>query len=184
MKIAITGHTSGIGLSLYTKFKIQGHDVVGFSRSTGYDIGSDDVCCKLLNEIADCDVLVNNAYHSIGQNRILARILNEWNGSKKSVINISSNIVSVPYAYFDQYPAVQEYRTSKVVNNEIVNSYTGTVNILNVLPEAVKTNFFLGKFNKKFLEQGMSPDYVAELIINAFTVDKSGVLVIKNLGNT
>jgi short-subunit dehydrogenase len=128
-------------------------------------------------------VLVNNAYHSIGQNRILARILNEWNSSEKFIINISSNIVSMPYAYFDQYPPIQEYRTSKVVNNEIVSSYTGTVKILNVLPEAVKTNFFLGKFNKEFLEQGMSPDYVADLIINAFNTNKSGTLVIKNPGN-
>jgi short-subunit dehydrogenase len=183
MKIAITGHTSGIGLSLYTKFKTQGHTVIGFSRATGYDIGSEDICSKLLNEITDCDVLVNNAYHSIGQNRILARILNNWNGTEKSVINISSNIVSVPYAHFDQYPSVQEYRTSKVVNNDIVNNYTGTVKILNILPEAVKTNFFLGKFNREFLEKGMSPDYVAELIINTFNVNKSGTLVIKNLGN-
>ena len=181
MKIAITGHTSGIGLSLYTKFKTLGHDVIGFSRSTGYDIGSDDVCRKLLDEIADCEVLVNNAYHSIGQNRILARILNEWNGTKKTVINISSNIVSVPYAHFDQYPPVQEYRTSKVVNNEIVNSYLGTVKILNVLPDAVKTNFFLGKFNKEFIQNGMSSDYVAELIINKFNANEFGSLVISKI---
>jgi hypothetical protein len=74
---------------------------------------------------------------------------------------------------------VQEYRTSKVVNNEIVNSYSGTVNVLNVLPDAVKTNFFLGKFNKEFLENGLSPDYVAESIINKFNAGDFGSLVIK-----
>jgi hypothetical protein len=37
MKTAMTGHTSGIGLSLFEKLS---PNVKGFSRGTGYDINS------------------------------------------------------------------------------------------------------------------------------------------------
>ena len=36
MKVAITGHTNGIGLGLYNYFVDRGHQLVEFSRSNGY----------------------------------------------------------------------------------------------------------------------------------------------------
>ena len=182
IKIAITGHTSGIGLSLFTRFTELGNDVYGFSRSNGYDIGSNDVCDRLIDRIVDCDVFVNNAYHSVGQNRLLARMLTKWDIPQKSIINISSNIVSVPYVYFDQHPLVQEYRSNKLVSNDIINSYTGSVNILNVLPEGVNTNFYLGKLNPAFLANGMHPDYVADIVIDKFNKHEFETVIIKNPG--
>ena len=38
MKVAITGHTKGLGASLKKVFEETGHSVIGFSKSTGYDI--------------------------------------------------------------------------------------------------------------------------------------------------
>lgn len=182
LKIAITGHTSGIGLSLYNRFKDLGHEVIGFSRSTGHDISIPDVCYSLLDTLNDFDVFVNNAYDPVGQNRLLSGILNNWNGTEKSVINISSNIVSVPYSYFDKFQPVQEYRTSKIVNNDIVNSYKGTVRVLNVLPEGVKTNFYLGKLNPDFIANGMDPNYVTGIIMYEFNNNNFKTIVIKNPG--
>jgi len=37
MKVAITGHTYGIGAALKEKFDVEGQITMGFSRSNGYD---------------------------------------------------------------------------------------------------------------------------------------------------
>jgi NAD(P)-dependent dehydrogenase (short-subunit alcohol dehydrogenase family) len=59
MKIAITGHTQGIGKALYSHWAMQGHDVVGISRQTGYDLLTDKN--KIIEEVRTADVFVNNA---------------------------------------------------------------------------------------------------------------------------
>ena len=40
MNIRITGHARGLGRSLYEHFKSLGHNVEGYSLSTGYDINT------------------------------------------------------------------------------------------------------------------------------------------------
>ena len=40
MKIAITGHSAGIGQALAMLYVKQGHEVVGLSRRNGYNIRS------------------------------------------------------------------------------------------------------------------------------------------------
>ena len=37
-KIAITGYTSGIGKAIYEMGESYGHDMVGFSRATGFNL--------------------------------------------------------------------------------------------------------------------------------------------------
>lgn len=73
MKIIITGHTSGIGQRLFNHLK-KTHEVIGFSKSSGYDLSSD------INEIvaaADgCDVFINNAGTGRYQNELLERLYN------------------------------------------------------------------------------------------------------------
>ena len=41
MKIAITGHTAGIGEGVYKFYKKQGFECLGFSRTNGYNVGMD-----------------------------------------------------------------------------------------------------------------------------------------------
>ena len=38
MKVVITGHTKGIGKSVFDLLNDKGYDVVGLSRSNGFDI--------------------------------------------------------------------------------------------------------------------------------------------------
>lgn len=180
MKIAITGHTSGIGLSLFNKFKEQGHYVIGFSRRTGTDIGQKNICKEIVEAVNGFDVFVNNAYHPIGQNRLLSYILSSWTSG--TVVSISSDIVSVPYIKFDDSPADQEYISSKIVNNHIIASYDGPIKVLNVKPYIVRTNFHLGQYNSKFLENALEPDQVADLIIKEFKNDFKNKELIIGLG--
>ena len=43
MKVIITGHTSGVGKSLYDKLIELGHEVWGLSRSNAYDLSTDQL---------------------------------------------------------------------------------------------------------------------------------------------
>ena len=56
MKIAITGHTKGIGKACADVFSE--HEVIGFSRSNGFDIQAIE---PILDSSNDCDVFINNA---------------------------------------------------------------------------------------------------------------------------
>ena len=92
MKIAITGHSSGIGhqldliLSLTTK-----HDIQGYSKSNGWNIAERDGD-KIVEELIDFDpdVFFNNAYYPQIQNKILERLYEEWKDKDKVIINTGS----------------------------------------------------------------------------------------------
>ena len=55
-KVAITGHTSGLGAALFERFSVS-DDVVGLSRSNGFDIRDINGICE---RVKDCDVFINN----------------------------------------------------------------------------------------------------------------------------
>lgn len=60
-KIVITGHTAGLGKAIYDKFKeISCREIIGMSRSNGYDIEKD--FDKIVDEAAGAEMFINNAY--------------------------------------------------------------------------------------------------------------------------
>jgi len=60
-KIVITGHTGGIGKAIYDKFtEVSCHEIIGMSRSNGYDIESD--FDKVVEEAIGAEIFINNAY--------------------------------------------------------------------------------------------------------------------------
>jgi hypothetical protein len=60
-KIVITGHTSGIGKAIFDKFtEVSCHEIIGMSRSNGYDIEKD--FDKVVQEAAGAEIFINNAY--------------------------------------------------------------------------------------------------------------------------
>ncbi len=67
MKIAITGHTRGLGLAFYNHFKYS-NDVIGLSRSTGHDINQPDTLVPI---IESCDLFINNAYCEQQQSKLI-----------------------------------------------------------------------------------------------------------------
>ena len=85
MKVAITGHTSGIGRELYKHFD----NVVGFSRSNGYDITKD--LDKIIEESKNADIFINNAYSGFMQTELLFKLFHLWKDQDKLIVNISSN---------------------------------------------------------------------------------------------
>jgi NAD(P)-dependent dehydrogenase (short-subunit alcohol dehydrogenase family) len=86
MKIAITGHTSGLGKALYEFYTSIPYDkVIGLSRSNGFDINNPT---PILDAIQGFDVFINNAYDGFEQVNLLYELIQ---GFKGRIINISSN---------------------------------------------------------------------------------------------
>lgn len=86
--IAITGHTSGIGKAIYERLLLDGHEVVGFSRSCGFDIEQPD---EIIDAMCTFDAFVNNAHSSYAQVNLLQRLYPLWRDLDKTIICIGSN---------------------------------------------------------------------------------------------
>ena len=75
MKVAITGHTSGLGKGLYDHFLNQGHEVFGLSRSNGFDIS--DNFKQVVDICSECDLFINNAYCGDSQSKLILSLKNK-----------------------------------------------------------------------------------------------------------
>jgi hypothetical protein len=97
MKVAITGHTNGLGTEIHTLFS----DAVGFSRTNGFDLLQQDNVSRMIEVISDCDVFINNAFPAIAadsftgmgtQTQILYDVYQSWaDRPDRLIINLGSN---------------------------------------------------------------------------------------------
>lgn len=89
MNFIITGHTSGIGKSLYNKF-----GGIGLSKSAGFNIETDNI----IPYLEKADVFINNAFDDknySAQVKILYTAYEYWqHDPTKRIINIGSDIVN------------------------------------------------------------------------------------------
>jgi nucleoside-diphosphate-sugar epimerase len=103
MKIAITGHSAGIGQALAKIYTEQGHEVVGLSRRNGYNIRS---IPKVAGMIEPCDMFINNAQVGFAQTELFWEVWNRWRGQNKTIINISTQMTNnsiAPKEEWNQY---------------------------------------------------------------------------------
>ena len=144
-KIALTGHTRGIGKALADIFTAQGYDVVGYSKSNGYDIGDQSTRSNVLEQTKNFDIFINNAYHPVGQTALLDSVITQWNETNKLIINISSKMVHYTLSGFE------DYVSAKTKQNEIVKSrvFTNKPKILNIIVGAVDTDMAKVWLSKK-----------------------------------
>jgi len=91
MKIAITGHTRGIGQAC-AELLGQEHEIIGYSTSTGCDISDEAFPGDHWSELDECDVFINNAHHQDHQYRILSALCDRWLYEDKLIINNSTMI--------------------------------------------------------------------------------------------
>ena len=65
-KYAVTGHTQGIGKGLFDRLS---PDVIGFSKTNGYDISIPDSRRKIVKELLSnhCQVFINCTHHPFSQ---------------------------------------------------------------------------------------------------------------------
>jgi len=90
-KVAVTGHTSGIGKEIYEYCQFHGALVKGYSRSNGFDLkeGTGDT---IINAILrdDPEIVFNHAWYPRAQNKILKILHTQWVDREKVIINTGS----------------------------------------------------------------------------------------------
>ena len=92
IKIAITGHTKGLGAEITKHFEKE-HEVIGFSRTNEHDIKSPIDRKKIVKASADADVFINLVHNYYHQTDLLLEFFKEWEQKDKLIINISSIVV-------------------------------------------------------------------------------------------
>jgi len=122
MKIAITGHTAGIGKALALVLSQRGHEIVGLSKRDGHNIR---VIPKIVNKIEPCDIFVNNAQAGYAQTELLYAVWESWQGQpNKHIWCISTMMAQCPVD--PSVPGQSElsmsaYRNQKLALEQAIN---------------------------------------------------------------
>lgn len=116
MKIAITGHTAGIGQALASKYQSSGHEIVGLSKREGNNIRN---IPKICDQIEPCDMFINNAQAGYAQTELLFEMANRWQGTNKHIVVISTMMTQDPTSSLPGLD-MDAYRVQKVALEEAV----------------------------------------------------------------
>lgn len=161
MRISITGHTKGIGKCLYLHLKDLGHNVIGFSRTNGYDINNLQSRQEIINESKDADVFINNAWtFDSGQTELLKQIIECWDGDKnKKICNISSK---ASFNIKDMDEDLEKYGANKRDQNNIIEDRIRIYgpHILNVILGCTDT-----QLSDDFEGEKINPKDLAEWLV-------------------
>lgn len=170
MKVAITGHTSGIGKELYKNLECISEELVGYSMTEGNDIGQIKTRKKILREIKNFDVFINNAFHKKGQTELLTEIIELWKGSDKLIVNIGSKAIFVTgpnlFASLEEELTFSEYQREKRKQQELIQDryLESKPNILNCVIGPVNSGF------SRFLRcKKLDPKAVADTVTYCIT---------------
>lgn len=176
MKIAITGHTTGLGKAIYDYCVSNNHECVGLSRSNGNDISDVD---SILSKVSDADVFVNNAYHNFFQVELFDNWYLQHKTETKTIVNISSlvkysgtNNDIFPHLYVACKKELEKH--SKKAKADIDR----VCRIINFTPGAVDTS--MNNLNLPLVD----PNKCAEIVYWAITQPSNieiGELSIKSL---
>jgi len=125
MKIAITGHTKGIGKSLYDTLSLS-HTVKGYSKSKGYDITKKTDRSWILKEVNEYDVFINNAYDDFAQSSMLYELWTDWHTKEKTIITIGSDVTlyDLPLDMKDLLQYQMHKKSLKILHEDLQNLNT------------------------------------------------------------
>jgi hypothetical protein len=143
-KIAITGHSKGIGKNLYEHLS-KTYEVKGFSRSNGYDISKEEDISRILKESADCDIFINNAY-CFDQQTVIANAWFEMHtGTEKFIINVSTLASDPMFDVANKIPHLVPYAQEKQRLNQatynICDQRDNKCKAMSILLGIVETGF-------------------------------------------
>ena len=166
MKIAITGHTKGIGAACYSRLS-NNHDVHGFSRSNGYDISLPSVWDAILS--LDPDVIINNAYHETGQYNLLKHTFVNWKDLNKTIINVGSYAANHKYRHYEilEYSLIK--RQIQDYSHWISNS-VATIRSMMFTPSWVNTDMGIGGPANCLMEPAYCAEVIEFMITSPYTI--------------
>ena len=117
MKIAITGHTAGIGQALSNEYIRLGHEIVGLSKRDGNNIRN---IPKICDQIEPCNIFINNAQAGYAQTELLFEMAARWQGTGKHIIVISTMMTQDPISVLSGLD-MDQYRVQKVALEHAVH---------------------------------------------------------------
>ena len=112
MNIGLTGHTRGLGKAIEKCFVENGHRVIGFSSSNGFDITDNQRRSEIIDKSVDCEIFFNNAYADFAQTELLYELFKAWSGKDKVIICIGSTVTTGVVPHFWRY-ASHKYSLDK-----------------------------------------------------------------------
>jgi NAD(P)-dependent dehydrogenase (short-subunit alcohol dehydrogenase family) len=147
-KVAVTGHTRGLGKEIARYYKSHGFEVIGFSKSTGYDISDPATRAKIIEESKECKIFVNNAMAIVNdsQTLMLKEIFAAWRGQPRIIVNISS--ISGDFVW-KEYDPTPKYSKIKHEQDIFCASQTTPPSIINLKPGTLDTDLSKDYGNQK-----------------------------------
>lgn len=144
MKIAITGHTAGIGRSFATYLESRGHNIIGISKREGNNIRN---IPKVVTQITDCDMWINNAQAGYAQTELLYKVVEAWRDDRSKMIwNISTMMtkdLGVPNIAGLSYTALAEYKNQKrALEDAFYQLKSNSVRMCLIRPGSVATQSY------------------------------------------
>lgn len=165
MKIAVTGHKSGIGKAIYTLLS-QTHTVIGFDLDT-INLEKQSDRNSIIEQIKDYDVFINNAFGNGSQMPMFTEILEQWKeDSSKLIINVGSTMkfkrnigsMTTDMALFPpHYINLKKELYNKTISSTFLDDTKCKVSIIQ--PGFTKT-----KFTEELDFEQMEPEQVAEQV--------------------
>tara|TARA_B110000483_G_C17929791_1_gene440294 strand:+ start:108 stop:683 length:576 start_codon:yes stop_codon:yes gene_type:complete len=147
-KIAIIGHTRGIGKAIADLYRKKNYTVVGLSSSNGYDLQCSQI--EIMEQLDECQLIVLNAYVGRGQMTLLKRIYGKFVFENKKVVVITSTS-GTPVGEDEEFsdPEYVEYCKNKKtliqyieqLQQELMNK---PLSVYDVCPDVVDTDMTKG----------------------------------------
>lgn len=172
MKIAITGHTAGIGQALAEAY--YGHEIIGLSKRDGNNIRNTP---KICDQIEPCDVFINNAQDGYAQTELLFEMSRRWANTNKHIIVISTIMTQQPVSVFPEL-AMDAYRTQKVALEEAVKQIRNRrlgVKITVVRPGMIGTSL------ERPVPPAADPEVWARTLVAIFNMAQANGLTIPDI---
>ena len=147
-KIAIIGHTRGIGKAIADLYESKKYKVIGLSRSNGYDIVTEQD--KILEQIEGCGLVVINAHAGKGQLDLLKRIYGRHSFDHMKVAVITSTS-GTPMGEDEELldPEYAEYCKNKKILIEYIEQLqqellNRPLSVYDICPDVVDTDMTKG----------------------------------------
>ena len=182
-KIAIVGHTRGIGKAIADLYRKKKYTVVGLSSSNGYDLHCSQV--EIMEQLDDCQLIVLNAYVGGGQMNLLKRIYGKFVFEDKKVVVITSTS-GTPIGEDEKFldpEYVEDCKNKKTLIEYIEQLHQALLNkplsVYDVCPDVVDTDMTKGLWEDL---PKLKADEVAEAVRYCFesTFNVNKIVIQKN----
>jgi predicted solute-binding protein len=141
-------------------------NIVGFSRTNGYDINDFKSRKKIIEESYDADIFINNAQNKFGQTMMFLDLWEVWkNKREKTIINVGSRIADIKYLP-PQSQNLIKYQAEKVLLKEMSSRVLSICRVKYVSFGYVGTEKILEKYPNMSPDNYISVDEAADIILN------------------